>query len=421
MKPISLRRAGAAVGAAALLAVSVAAAGPAAAFPANSWWYGELSVAKAQQVTKGAGVTVAVLDTGVQASLPDLTGQVLPGRSFTGGGDPRTDLPDSRAHYFGHGTAVAGYIAGTGRGAGMVGIAPKAKILPVRVASSSTSIDLGAVAQAIPWAVQHGAKIVNLSVAASSACSPDMQAAVDYAVRRNVIVVAGSGNTPGASVGSPANCIGVLAVGGTSESKSFVPWSGESYGPQLDFVAPADHMRDLLLTNQLSNPDGTGTSIATALVSGTFALLRAKFPGESARSLVTRALYNVHNGLPDDTFAKRIDDKLGYGEILPSYALTEAPPKGARNPIYDAVDKHLAGSSTGASSAPSSAASSSGPAPAPSQAGSGGSSTGVSGGVVAAIIGGVVVLAAVIALVAARGRRRPRAGGYGPPPPGYRR
>ncbi len=332
-----------------LVASSLALAAPAGAFPAKSWWYGELSIAKAQQVSKGAGVTVAVIDSGVQASLPDLRGQVLPGTTFIGGGDARTDPPDPKAKYFGHGTAVAGYIAGTGRGAGMVGIAPQAKILPVRAAYADERADPLAQEHGIRWAVEHGAKVINISAAGASPCPAAMQSAVDYAVQHDAIVVAGTGNAPGVQVGYPANCIGAIAVGGLAYSTGFRAWSKSTTGPELDFVAPSEHMRDLLLTNQLSDPVATGTSIATALVSGTFALLRAKFPTESGRQIVTRALWNVHNGLGGKVFAKRINDQLGYGEILPSFALTRAPPANAANPIYDAIAKHLKASSATAS------------------------------------------------------------------------
>jgi len=397
----------------ALLVSSVFVAAPANAFPSNAWWYGELSVAKAQQVSKGAGVTVAVIDTGVSASLPDLSGQVLPGTTFVGGGDPRTDPPDLKAPYFGHGTAVAGYIAGTGRGAGMVGIAPQARILPIRAASASELVDDTAEERGIRWAADHGAKVMNISLAGQGTCPADMQSAVDYAVRHDVIVVAGTGNSAGAQIGYPANCVGAMAVGGLAYSAAFKAWKDSTSGPQLDFVAPAEHMRDLLLTNQLSDPVAYGTSIATALVSGTFALLRSKFPKESARQIVTRALWNVHNGLAGDVFAKRIDDRLGYGEILPNFALTVTPPANAVNPIYDAIDKHLnasASKSPSASTAPSAGGSSSGTSSGQSSGGADGLSP------IVVVLLAVAALALVIGIVVAvsRGRRARRVGPPGP-------
>jgi subtilisin family serine protease len=393
-----------------VVALSLFLAAPAGAFPSKSWWYGELSIAKAQQVSKGAGVTVAVLDSGVQASLPDLRGQVLAGTTFLGGGDARTDPPDPKARYFGHGTAVAGYIAGTGRGAGMVGIAPQAKLLPVRTAYADERADADAQEQGLRWATDHGAKIINISAAGAAPCPAAMQSAVDYAVQHDVIVVAGTGNTPGAQVGYPANCIGSIAVGGLAYSTAFKAWSKSTSGTQLDFVAPAEHMRDLLLTDQLSDPVATGTSIATALVSGTFALLRAKFPTESARQIVTRALWNVHNGLGGKVFAKRINDQLGYGEILPSFALTQAPPANAANPIYDAIAKHL---KTASASPTASAGSSASSTAATAAAGSNGSD----GGGPSPILIVLLIVAAIavvtgIAVVVARSRRTRHAGPY---------
>jgi hypothetical protein len=391
----------------------LALADPAAAVPSD-WWYGELSIAQAQRVSEGAGVIVGVVDSGVQATLPDLAGRVLPGSSVHGG-DARTDIPNSTVHYFGHGTGVAGFIVGTGRGAGMLGVAPQAKVIPYGDSDAGAEATASGTEAGIRWVVAHGARIVNVSSAGAAPCPDAMQAAVDDAVRHDAIVVAGTGNSPGSAIGYPANCVGAIAVGGLADSAGFRAWSGESAGPQLDFVAPAQKLRQLLLDNTLSAADSQGTSLSTAIVSGTFALLRSKFPHDTARQIVTRALYNVHNGFGGKVFAKRISDQLGYGEILPRFALTEAPPRNAVNPIYDAIDRHLQ-AEAGPSSSPSSdqsssatggatSAASSAPAATstPHASGGGGSSTGVVVGVIAAI---VVVLAVGLGIAFSRRSRR---------------
>jgi hypothetical protein len=380
---------------AALLAVLAPAS--AEAVPADAWWYSDLNLPAAWKISKGAGITIAVIDTGVKATLGDLRGQVLPGIDLTGASpDGREDVGPADNPLYGHGTEIAAIIAGTGAGTGLVGVAPAAKILPVRVGIHAES---ARIATAIRWAVDHRAKIVNLSLGSYDPCPTDEQAAITYAVEHDVIVVAASGDSANQSVGAPANCVGALAIGGIEPGAAFKPWTGGSTGPGLDFVAPGDKLAGLYLNGQHAGPNGAGTSIAAALVSGTFALLRSKFAHETARQIVTRALWNVHNGLGGKIFATRINDKLGYGEILPYYALTAPPPAGAANPIYDEIAATIPSSSNGApsSATPSTSARTSNAAGSHSK--SGGIGT-------APVVVGVGVALAVALAVALGARRR---------------
>jgi subtilisin family serine protease len=191
--------------AATLLAVGglLMAAGPAQAEPAVSsqaqltpnpgeWWFPDWQVEqKVWPLARGAGVTVAVLDTGVQASLPDLRGVVRPGGDMTRGGSRGETDSDARGD--GHGTAVAALIAGQGSGTGTVGIAPRARILPVTVGREGPP-SASVVAEAIRFAVGHGAQVINMSfglqVASPATCDPVLQAAIAYALERNVILIA---------------------------------------------------------------------------------------------------------------------------------------------------------------------------------------------------------------------------------------
>jgi subtilisin family serine protease len=392
----------------AVLVVGIlASAAPAQALPpvpAHAWWYTELNLPAAWKLSQGKGVTVAVVDSGVDARLGDLRGQVLPGTDFTGATrNGWQDVGPRNDPLFGHGTDMAAMIAGTGRGTGLIGVAPQAKILPVRV-GRGLQTNTRKIAAGIRWASRHGAQIINLSVAAPAPCAPNLQSAVDEAVRRGILVVAGTGNSGIGSVDAPANCVGALAVGGIADSSVFTPWSGENYGSALDFVAPAQNIRFEFLNGQLSTPRAHGTSSATAIVSGVFALLRSAFPHASARDLVTRALYAVHNGLPGKTFAQRVDNKIGYGEILPYYALKDPLPAHARNPIYDAVATHLAaGSATSPSPTPST------PAPQRASPDGGGGSGGGSGiAVIAVVVAAAVLVGGAVLWLTGRRRRRPR-------------
>ncbi|HEY3632156.1 MAG TPA: S8 family serine peptidase [Jatrophihabitantaceae bacterium] len=325
-----------ALGAAMMLLVPVE---PAGALPSGAPWYQQWSLPETWKVSEGAGVKVAVLDSGVKGSLGDLRGQVLPGVDLT---DHPTgaqhDQPVPGEINFGHGTDMAALIAGTGKGAGLVGVAPKAKILPVRV--GVLGADSSAAIKGIRWAVDHGAKVISMSFGSSVPCKNTFFGpAIAYAYRHDAIVVASAGNDPG-PVDSPGDCPGVITIGGADAS--FRP-TKTSTGPELDFVAPGAVFLPELLDNTLGRPQqgNDSTSQATALAAGVFALLRAKYPTESARQIVTRALYAAH-GQSGRTPA-RISNALGYGSLMPKAALTQKLPAQATNPIYDRFDAELRG------------------------------------------------------------------------------
>ncbi|MUN40909.1 S8 family serine peptidase [Actinomadura sp. NEAU-AAG5] len=160
----------------ALVVVAVVGApGAAAADPRprqGEWWFSAWGVDDLMwPISKGKGVTVGLIDSGVEADLPDLRGVVLPGLDAENWGtDGRRDL--NKFDKAGHGTAMASAIAGQGHGTGMVGVAPEAKILPVLAQSVPAYI------KGIRYVVDHGATVVNLSQAAPMACPPDLQQAV---------------------------------------------------------------------------------------------------------------------------------------------------------------------------------------------------------------------------------------------------
>lgn len=411
-----------------LAAAALVGAPAAGALPKGAYWYAQLDLQRAWKITEGAGVTVAVIDGGVQADLGDLRGQVLPGLDLTGQ-DPEAqhEPPRTAASKFGHGSDMAALIAGTGKGAGLRGVAPQAKILPIDVVTSSGYIDDTLIAKGITWAVDHHAQVVNVSLGAANPCNPVIAPTLKYAYQHNVLVLVSAGDQAG-PVSSPANCPGALAIGGIDSANK--PWVNSASGPQTAFVAPAYGLVNELLNNTLNGPNAynSGTSQATAIAAGTFALLRARFPSESARQIVTRALYNVHNGLGTGKFGQRASDALGYGLVLPNFALTEAPPAGAKNPIFDQWAKDF-GASTGgspsssASAAPSDSGSSPPAGSAPASSTAAATSNDSSGGglsPVLIVVIVVVVIGVVVAVVAAvRRRNRPAAGP--PPPPGYGR
>jgi type VII secretion-associated serine protease mycosin len=275
----------------------------------RQWHLAALQIAQAQQLSQGDGVLVAVTDTGVDDRHKELAGAVIPGREFgeqpTGNGKADTD---------GHGTAMAGIIAGRGlpNDAGVLGIAPKATILPVQTLHSEfggSPIDL---ADGITWAVAQGAKVI--CVAAVTSEYPQVREAVAAAVKADVVVVAGAGNAPDSkTVGFPAKLPGVLAVAGTDKDGNHARISAT--GPEVVLAAPAV---DVVSTGAFGKyVSGEGTSNSTAIVAGVVALVRAKFPQLPATEVIRRLTATATDrGKPGR------DDEYGYGIVNPVAALT---------------------------------------------------------------------------------------------------
>jgi subtilisin family serine protease len=189
-----------------------------------------ISAPAAWPVTRGSGVTVAVLDTGVDAAVPDLAGSVTTGPDETAGIDPRGYRPPHL-----HGTYIASLIAGHGSGpgrrSGIIGIAPAARILSVREILDNTepgfgkfaneSVSDNTIGPGIRYAVQHGASVINMSLG-SIAPTQSLRAALAYAAARGVVLVAAAGNDgagPGYTPFSyPAAIPGVIAVAAVSRN-----------------------------------------------------------------------------------------------------------------------------------------------------------------------------------------------------------
>lgn len=284
-----------------------------------------LSVYDAQKVWKtseGAGVTVAVVDTGVDASHPDLAGQVLAGKDFTSTGDPHKDT-------VGHGTSMASLIAGHGHGgngsAGVMGLAPKVKILPVKV---DINRDKGVTASwtaGVRYAVDQGASVINLSLDDTSAYPGSKAAkAIEYAQSRDVVVVAAAGNDAG-KVNYPAALPGVVAV--SAVDKALIPWSKSNTGNVI-VAAPGVEVAQADPTTASGYAVADGTSGSTAYVSAIVALLRSKYPDLTAGQIVNRLVKSA--SFLNNKGRTAPDEELGYGIARPGTALTMDIPKGSK-------------------------------------------------------------------------------------------
>lgn len=322
---------------------------PAAAAQANQWWHGLWRMDDVWQVTDGSGVTVAVIDGGVDATVPELAGAVLAGTDLAGQGtDGTVDLSD------GHGTRVASLIAARDIGQGMVGVAPGVRVLPVVASGEATGEEVAIdvfhrwVAEGIRYAVDHGAHVINVSLGALNLssgdypCPPVLVDAIRYAVGQEVVTVASAGNVAGGWSEAPGSCPGVLTVGAVDADLAV--WEDSHRSPYVDVAAPGVDIPAVSAGGEIRYV--TGTSVATALVSGAVALARAEFPDASARELVTRVIGTAVDVGPDGP-----DDATGYGVVAPLGALTLEVPEGVPNPAFDALEALPDGATEGPPSA----------------------------------------------------------------------
>ncbi|QQM44546.1 type VII secretion-associated serine protease mycosin [Streptomyces liliifuscus] len=321
----ALHRKGLVVGLlAATIALLPSTAAHADGIRAKQWALDAMHTQEAWQTTKGKGITVAVLDTGVDDEHPDLEGNVLTGKDMVGFGAGRGDRPWAR-----HGTAMAGIIAGHGHGVGdadgVMGIAPEAKILPVRVILEDGDSARGkarntrgnALAEGIRWAADHDADVINLSLGDDSkSAHPEASedAAVQYALKKGAVVVASAGNggEKGDHISYPAAYPGVIAATavdryGTRASFSTRRWYATVSAPGVDVVI-ADPDRKYY--------EGWGTSAASAFVSGAVALIKAAHPGLSPAQ-IKQLLEDTARDAP--TGGR--DDSRGFGFVDPAAAI----------------------------------------------------------------------------------------------------
>ena len=313
------------------------AAGPASADQARQrqqWVLTALDVRPAWQATQGQGVTVAVIDSGVDPTVSDLTGQVRTGPDYTG-----VHTPMSNPNWGVHGTWMASLIAGHGHGRrdtnGILGVAPKSHVLSIRVITDQSDPNHTAyldepgwkgqreLADAIRYAVAHHAGVISMSLG-YSAPSISVRSALQYALHRNVIVVASSGNSGtthstqqhgSAPYSFPADYPGVIGVAAVSQSGKAAPFSSENLS--VEVAAPG--------VNVPAEGRGSkywvvsGTSPACALTAGVAALVKSKYPKLTAAQ-VRAAIISSSAHRP----RRGYDDRTGFGTVDAAAALRAA-------------------------------------------------------------------------------------------------
>jgi subtilase family protein len=323
--------------------------------PAAQWPLTYLKADQVWQHTKGAGVTVGLVDSGV-TPLGDTRDNLLPGADFSLGPDS-TGIAHVDTDADSHGTTMAVLIAGTGGGDGLHGLAPEAKILPVRMQQASGS-DPVHIADAVKFAVAQHVKVINMSL--GTADTPGMAAAVKQAEAADIVVVAAAGNTGTGHVIIPAAYPGVVAAGAIDDTGA--RWSGSSYGPQVALTAPGVGI-------PVEDADGVpktvkGTSESSAYVTASVALVRAMHPDWTAGQTIRALLATATKG--GGATGLQRNNTYGYGIVNPLAALSVGAPVAKDNPL-------LSGAAPLAASLPAPVPA---PAPAPSSAAAASSTTG---------------------------------------------
>lgn len=267
-------------------------------FYSQQWALATIGADQAWERTRGTGVTIAVLDTGVDYIHPDLAGRIDLGRDFVGKDDDPMDVQ-------GHGTHVSGIVAANADdGFGVAGVAPGARVLAVRVLDEQGAGNYSTVADGIVYAAKRGAKVINLSLGGPER-SELLHAAIDYAAARGAIVTCATGNDGARAIGYPARYESCLAVGASDVSDSVADFSNQGAG--IDLVAPGAGI--LSSTMGGSHDSWDGTSMATPYAAGVAALLYSQGLGrrEVLAALTSTAKDIDADGPENASGAGRID------------------------------------------------------------------------------------------------------------------
>lgn len=297
----------------------------------REYWLTQYGFTEVWNTTRGAGVTVAVIDTGIDGSVRDLREAVVGGTDMSGLGSSNGQTPVGDESE--HGTMVASVLAGrgTGGGDGVIGVAPEAKLLSVSVAfgnANATKSNDDQIAEGVRWAVDNGAKVINMSLTRNTRdWPPSWDDAFQYAFDHDVVVVAAAGNRGSGTeeVGAPATIPGVLTVAGVGRDQE-ASSRASAQGITISVAAPSEQLVGVV-------PGGgyvqwSGTSAATPIVSGMVALIRAAHPELDANNVIQRVIATAT--AKSATVPSPI---YGYGLINPRAAVFDDVERVNSNPM----------------------------------------------------------------------------------------
>lgn len=324
--------------AAVVVALALApAAAPLLAAPATAdavrdrqYWLDDYGIREAWQVTRGEGIVIAILDSGVDAGHPDLAGAVIGGTDVSGRGNATGTLPLGPAGRT-HATMVASLAAGRGSGpaSGVIGAAPAASILSISLAfgPGERSGD-DQIAEGVRWAVDNGADVISLSLTRNQLDWPESwDEAFLHAERNDVVIVAAAGNRGNGTeqVSAPATMPGVLAVGGVDRAGRASDLAS-SQGITIGVMAPSEGLIGAIPGGGHST--WQGTSGATPIVAGIVALVRAAHPDLDAAGVINRVLATARPAT-----ASVPDPLYGYGLIDAAAAVSAEVAPVTENPL----------------------------------------------------------------------------------------
>lgn len=326
-----------------VIALAILAAGvPAQAVPTASvdavrdreYWLDDYGIRDAWAVTRGAGVTIAVIDTGIASGVADLGDAVIAGADFSGLGssDGRTPVGADGEH----GTLVASLAAGRGTGpsSGVIGAAPEASLLSLSVGFGSQAVDSDQqIADAVTWAVDQGAEVINMSLTRNTLDWPESwDEAFLYAAEHDVVIVAAAGNRGSGTVevGAPATMPGVLTVGGV-DVNGVASWNASSQGITIGVAAPSERLVGVTPSGRYVT--WVGTSGATPIVAGVVALVRAAHPDLDAANVINRVVATARDAGPPGA-----DFTYGFGYLDAAAAVSGDVPLVDANPMGDLAE-----------------------------------------------------------------------------------
>jgi len=272
----------------------------------SSWHLSNVKAPAAWDVKTGSGITIAILDTGVDGNHSDLAAQMVAGRNMFDGTANTADVQ-------GHGTSMAGVAAAVANNsAGSAGVAFNSKIMPVRVADANAYAYYSTIAQGITWAADNGARVASVSFQGATGSS-SIASAAQYMRNKGGVVVASSGNTGVVESYAPSDYI--TTVSATDSGSNVTSFS--SYGPFVDVAAPGVGIYTTAVGGGYKT--SSGTSPATPLVGAIYALMMSANP-----TLAPATLDNILFTTTTDINTAGKDDKSGWGLVNAAAAVTKA-------------------------------------------------------------------------------------------------